>query len=101
MNLSVPCLASPKPLDHPFLTTLPSLGSWGNNLYGSTGVPGSVDIGIKTGDMGDSLPFIPLGSSGPGGPQMTATAVASGWRHNCAIVGDELALGDLGGRVKW
>lgn len=51
--------------------------------------------------MGDALPVIPLGSTGPGGPQLSATAVASGWRHNCAIVGADQVPGDVGGRVKW
>lgn len=64
-----------------------SFGSWGNNLYGSTGVPGSVNIGLAEGDMGDALPAIPLGTG------LSATLVASGGRHNCAAVG--------GGQVKW
>lgn len=76
-------------------------GSWGNNLYGSTGVPGSVNIGLETGDMGDALPVIPLGSSAPAGPQLSATALSSGWRHSCAIVDDGSVLGDTGGQVKW
>lgn len=62
-----------------------SVKCWGNNLYGSTGVPGSVDVGLDTGDMGDALPAVPLGSSG--GLSLAATLVTSGYRHNCAVFG--------------
>lgn len=62
-----------------------SVKCWGNNLYGSTGVPGSVDVGLDTGGMGDALPTVPLGSSA--GVTLAATLVTSGYRHNCAVFG--------------
>lgn len=70
-----------------------SVKCWGNNLYGSTGVPGSVDVGLDTGDMGDALPAVPLGSAE--GQSLAATLVTSGHRHNCAVFG-----GAASGQVK-
>lgn len=57
-----------------------SIKCWGFNLYGSTGVPGSVNVGLGAGDMGDALPVIPLGG------KLAASVVACGSYHNCAVV---------------
>ncbi|CAM9320646.1 unnamed protein product, partial [Choristocarpus tenellus] len=56
------------------------LKCWGENLYGTTGIAGSEDVGDDIGEMGDDLPYVDLGSG------ITPTIVASGSFHNCAIV---------------
>ena len=64
-------------------------------MYGQTGVPGSVDVGLVAGDMGDNLPAVPLGFSEikvEMTVELEALSVHSGSSHNCAIL--------VGGRVK-
>ena len=72
-----------------------SVKCWGHNAYGQLGVGDVVARGSVVGDMGDSLPAVPLG--------MRALAVSAGGNHSCALLEDgsvkcwgENSLGQLG-----
>ncbi len=77
---------------------------WGNNDYGELGLGDTWDRGDGPGEMGDSLPAVDLGAG------RTATAVAAGGRHSCALLDNgvvkcwgrnddgELGLGDTATR---
>ena len=58
-----------------------SVKCWGNNGYGRLGLGDTSNRGDQAGEMGDSLPAVNLGTG------VTATAIAAGWEHACAIVG--------------
>ena len=58
------------------------LKCWGNNDLGQLGLGDNTDRGDSGGQMGDSLPFIDLGTG------RTVTSVASGLKHNCAVLDD-------------
>lgn len=53
---------------------------WGKNYYGQLGVGSASDHGQQANTMGASLPFVNLGTS------RTATAIATGSRHACALL---------------
>jgi alpha-tubulin suppressor-like RCC1 family protein len=51
---------------------------WGYNAYGQLGLGNSGDRGDGSGEMGDSLPAVDLGTG------RTATAITAGIEHTCA-----------------
>jgi alpha-tubulin suppressor-like RCC1 family protein len=58
-----------------------SIKCWGDNAYGQLGLGvSSSNVGTGSTDMGDNLPTVNLGSG------ITASAVACGGQHTCAIV---------------
>ena len=59
---------------------------WGANDYGQLGVGSTTTLGDGPGEMGDNLPAVNLGSG------LTATAIAAGNQHTCALLNN--------GRVK-
>lgn len=61
-----------------------SLKCWGSNHRGQLG-RGTLDfaIGGKSGEMGDHLPAVDLGSG------RTAKAVTASWGHTCAVLDDD------------
>jgi alpha-tubulin suppressor-like RCC1 family protein len=77
---------------------------WGWNLYGQLGLGDTNSRGDGPGEMGDALPAVALGSG------RTATAVAAGLWHTCAILDNgqvkcwgfngsgQLGLGDTASR---
>jgi hypothetical protein len=54
---------------------------WGSNAYGSLGTGNEHSLGAAA-EMGNALPFVDLGTG------RTATAIASGRYHSCAILDD-------------
>jgi len=77
---------------------------WGSNLFGTLGLGDMDDRGDNAGEMGDSLPTVNLGTG------KTATAIATGFAHSCALLNDssikcwgfnssgQLGLGDTANR---
>ncbi len=77
---------------------------WGENNYGQLGLGDRTDRGDGTGEMGDSLPAVNLGTG------RTAKAISTGDNHNCALLDNnkvkcwgynshgQLGLGDTGHR---
>jgi alpha-tubulin suppressor-like RCC1 family protein len=57
-----------------------SVKCWGRNVYGQLGIDTNDRMGNGSDDMGDNLPSINLGTG------RTATAIATGQRHSCAIL---------------
>jgi len=58
-----------------------SVKCWGKNNYGQLGLDYTPDsLGHQPGEMGDNLPSINLGTG------RTATAIAAGIHHSCAIL---------------
>ncbi len=57
-----------------------SVKCWGNNNIGELGIGTTDDMGNNTGEMGDNLPSIDLGTG------RTATAIAAGYYHSCAAL---------------
>ena len=55
---------------------------WGNNLSGQLGQGDAADRGDSPGELGDALAAINLGTG------RTATAIATGGYHSCAILDD-------------
>ncbi|HEX4982726.1 MAG TPA: fibronectin type III domain-containing protein [Ilumatobacteraceae bacterium] len=55
---------------------------WGAGANGQLGQGGVADLGDGPGELGDNLDAIELGTG------RTATAIAAGWYHNCAILDD-------------
>ncbi|MEO1056875.1 MAG: hypothetical protein AAFY28_08185, partial [Actinomycetota bacterium] len=55
---------------------------WGSGFFGQLGNESNVDIGDNAGEMGDNLATVDLGSG------RTATALAAGYLHTCAILDD-------------
>jgi alpha-tubulin suppressor-like RCC1 family protein len=53
---------------------------WGSGLYGRLGYEDSIDRGNSTGQMGDSLPAVSLGTG------RTALQVSVGSQHSCALL---------------
>ncbi len=53
---------------------------WGNNAFGQLGLGDTDTRGDESGEMGNSLPAIDLGSG------QTATRLAAGGRHSCALL---------------
>ena len=60
-----------------------SIKCWGNGYYGQLGQGNTDDIGDGSGEMGDSLKAVELGSN------RTAKQVAAGRYHTCALLDDE------------
>ena len=56
-----------------------SVKCWGRNDYGQLGIDNTNDIGDDSGEM-DVLPTVNLGTG------RTATAIAAGLRHSCALL---------------
>ena len=77
---------------------------WGDNASGQLGLGDTADRGDTTGEMGDALPTVDLGTG------RTATAIAAGASHTCAVLdngsvkcwgsnnGGQLGLGDTANR---
>ncbi len=63
---------------------------WGDNAAGALGLGDKINRGTSPTQMGDSLPAVNLGSAQPvaAGVPATATALAGGLYHFCAIVND-------------
>jgi hypothetical protein len=59
-----------------------SVKCWGNNSSGQAGFGGGQGIGDEPNEMGDNLPAVPLGTG------RTATAIAAGAEHYCALLDD-------------
>jgi len=57
-----------------------SVKCWGNNGYGKLGIDNSTTMGDDSGEMGDNLPSINLGTG------RTAIAISAGFNHNCALL---------------
>ena len=57
-----------------------SVKCWGYNGYGQLGYGHTYTKGNSSGEMGDNLPVVDLGTG------RTATAISSGAYHNCAIL---------------
>ena len=55
---------------------------WGHNGTGGLGLGDTADRGDDAGEMGDNLPTVDLGTG------RTATAIAAGVRHTCALLDD-------------
>jgi alpha-tubulin suppressor-like RCC1 family protein len=53
---------------------------WGDGLYGANGQGTNTNIGDGPGEMGDSLPVVPLGTG------RAATAITGGSAHICALL---------------
>ena len=53
---------------------------WGSGLYGRLGYEDSIDRGNSTGQMGDSLPAVSLGTG------RTALQISVGSQHSCALL---------------
>jgi len=70
-----------------------SVKCWGWNLYGQLGQGNKDDIGDNSSEMGDNLPSIDLGTG------RTATAIATGYQHTCALLDN--ANVKCWGRGKW
>jgi alpha-tubulin suppressor-like RCC1 family protein len=77
---------------------------WGYDAYGALGQGDTASRGVAAGQMGDNLPAIPLGDG------LTARAIAGGYTHTCALLGNhqvkcwgynaygQLGLGDTNNR---
>jgi alpha-tubulin suppressor-like RCC1 family protein len=61
-----------------------SVKCWGDNSDGQLGLGDTFNRGDGAGEMGDSLSAISLGTG------RTATAIAAGYDHSCAILDDGL-----------
>ncbi|MEM8620186.1 MAG: hypothetical protein AAGF73_10725 [Actinomycetota bacterium] len=55
---------------------------WGWGTFGQLGTGNAIDLGDAPGEMGDNLPTVDLGTG------RTATAIAAGNIHTCAILDD-------------
>ena len=53
-----------------------SVKCWGRNRFGQLGIDNNTTMGNNTGEMGDNLPVVNLGTG------RTATAIAAGDNHN-------------------
>ena len=53
---------------------------WGRNTYGQLGIDNTTQMDNNTGEMGDNLPVVNLGTG------RTATAIAAGDHHSCALL---------------
>ena len=53
---------------------------WGLNGYGQLGIDNTTTMGDDSGEMGDNLPSINLGTG------RTAIAISAGFNHNCALL---------------
>jgi len=60
-----------------------SVKCWGENSYGQLGLGDTINRGDNSSDMGDNLTAIDLGN------ERTATAIAAGNHHTCAILDNE------------
>ena len=67
-----------------------SLKCWGKNYVGQLGYGNTNDIGDASGEMGDNLSVVDLGTG------RTATAISTGRNHTCAIL-DNVSLKCRGG----
>ena len=56
---------------------------WGSNTSGQLGLGDTNKRGDNSSEMGGSLPVVDLGS------ERTATAIAAGYAHTCAILDNE------------
>jgi E3 ubiquitin-protein ligase HERC3 len=52
---------------------------WGDGGGGVLGSGGTAQVGNAPGEMGDALPFVPLGAG------VVALEISAGWNHVCAI----------------
>jgi alpha-tubulin suppressor-like RCC1 family protein len=57
-----------------------SVKCWGQNTYGQLGIGNTARMGDGSGEMGDNLPVVNLGTG------RTATAIATGCYHTCALL---------------
>jgi alpha-tubulin suppressor-like RCC1 family protein len=64
------------------VTTLDEVRCWGRNSSGQLGYGDTADRGDAAGEMGSNLPAVDLGTG------RTATAVAAGAAHTCALLDD-------------
>lgn len=59
------------------------LKCWGRNEYGELGLGDTAHRGGLPGEMGDALPYVPLGTG------RSVIAVAAGYGHTCAVLDNE------------
>lgn len=59
-----------------------SVKCWGSNFLGALGLGDMDDRGDNAGEMGDTLPSVNLGTG------KTATGIATGFAHSCALLND-------------
>ncbi|MFT3772671.1 MAG: MopE-related protein [Minicystis sp.] len=64
------------------LSAVGNVKCWGYNALGQLGLGDTVERGVDTGEMGNQLPFVNLGTG------KTAKAVSAGGHHACAILND-------------
>jgi len=57
-----------------------SVKCWGANGSGELGIGNTNNMGDGSGEMGDNLPVVDLGTG------RTATAIAAGYYHSCALL---------------
>ena len=57
-----------------------SVKCWGYNNYGQLGIDNTTTMGDDSGEMGDNLPAVDLGTG------RTATAISAGASHSCALL---------------
>ena len=55
---------------------------WGQNLYGALGLGDTQSRGARSGQMGDNLPAVDLGTG------RFATAITAGMDYTCALLDD-------------
>ena len=56
---------------------------WGNGVYGRLGYDSNTSKGGNSGEMGENLPIVNLGTG------RTAKAISAGWEHTCTILDDD------------
>jgi alpha-tubulin suppressor-like RCC1 family protein len=57
-----------------------TLKCWGDNQYGQLGISNSINRGDESGEMGDALEFVNVGTG------RTVVSVSSGSHHTCALL---------------
>ena len=56
---------------------------WGSNFYGQLGLEHTYNVGVGSGEMGDNLPPVSLGTG------RLAKQIAAGGEHTCALLDDD------------
>lgn len=64
---------------------------WGFNEKGQLGVGSIANVGVNSNEMGNSLPYVELGTTDgtDNGTELTAKAITTGQDHTCAILSND------------